>query len=63
MSRASRSTLIDISAELVLETADAGLYNFEMAEKVWLPKSQHEYDADEELVTLEERLAIQKGLI
>lgn len=56
-----KSDLIDLDAKLIHETDKARLFDFEMDEGVWLPKSQHEWDGRQ--VTLPETLAIEKGLV
>lgn len=58
-----KSNLIDLPASLVTETEKARLFEFEMQERVWLPKSMHEWDEDESIVTLTKSLAQDKGLI
>lgn len=59
----SRSEFVDLSAELVHETAGARLFNFELADEVWLAKSVHEWDEFDKVVTLRKNMAIQKGLV
>lgn len=58
-----RSDLIDLEARLVHETDKARLLDFGGDAPVWLPKSQHEWDAEDGLVTLPERVAIDRGLV
>lgn len=55
--------LIDLEARLIHETQKARLFDFGDSDPVWLPKSQHEWDKGERLVTLPERIALDKGLI
>jgi hypothetical protein len=59
-----RSTLVDIIAILVHETDKARLFKFdEDKENVWIPKSQHEWDEDTKMVTMEQSLAEEKGIV
>lgn len=58
-----KSNLIDLEARLIHETEKARRFDFGGDEPVWLPKSAHEWDEDENTVTLPEPLAIEKGLI
>lgn len=57
-----KSDLIDLPAECITETEKARLFEFENGE-AWLPKSQHEWDEISRTVTLQQRLAQEKGLI
>lgn len=59
----ARSDVIDLEANLIHETPSARLFNFEAQEKVWLPKSAHEWDEDDQIVTLREAYAIEKELV
>lgn len=58
-----KSNLIDLEARLIHETEKARRFDFGGSEPVWLPKSSHEWDAEEQTVTLPEPLALEKGLI
>lgn len=56
--------VVDLEAELVHETEKARLFNFdEDKDNVWIPKSQHEWDPEESVVTMWESVALDKGLI
>ena len=58
-----REKLVDIEgAELLHETDKAWLLGIN-GEEVWLPKSLVEYDVQDNVVTLPERVAMDKGLI
>lgn len=56
-----KSTLIDLPAELRAETPMAWLLSTDGDNRVWIPKSQAEFDG--ETLTLPEPLAQEKGLI
>lgn len=63
-----KSDLIDIDVKLLHKTENAILITQDDENKVWLPKSQIEFEEDEGgtgrvLVTLPEWLAREKGLI
>lgn len=59
-----KSDIIDLAAQLRHETEKARLFLFEMSDDpIWLPKSQHEWDPDDQTVTLKENVALEKGLI
>ena len=58
-----KSNLIDLEARLMHETEKARRFDFGGSEPIWLPKSAHEWDPVEHMVTLPEPLAIEKGLI
>lgn len=55
-----KSNLVDIPAKLHHETDKAYLFDFGLTEKVWIPKSQCEWDGKE--VTMTESVAVDKGL-
>ena len=60
--------LIELDAELVHETEDAYLLDFDGDPlggegHVWLPKSRCDFDSDNGVVRLPEWLALKKGLI
>lgn len=57
-----KSSLVDIRARKVVETEKAYKFDFGLKEQVWIPKSQCEWDAMTGKVTMEEDLAIEKGL-
>lgn len=58
----ARSTLVDIAGEIQGETEKA--YRFYDGKiTVWLPKSQCEWDAEENTMTMEEWLAKEKELL
>ena len=57
-----RSKLVYISAEVQRETEKAYLF-YDGTQKVWLPKSQCQWDADAKEMTMEEWLAKEKELI
>jgi hypothetical protein len=57
-----RDRLIDLEAKLIHETDKAWLLGIN-GEEVWLPKSLVEYDVQDKVVTLPERVAMDKGLI
>lgn len=56
-----KSDLVDIEIAKQHETEKAYLFENMKGEKVWLPKSQCEYDG--ETLTCAEWLAIERGLI
>lgn len=58
-----KSDIIDLEARLVAETEKARCFNFGDDDDMWLPKSQHEWDEDDNIVTLKEITALEKGLI
>lgn len=61
-----RHSLIDIAVVLIHETERAYLLDHGGKDNVWLPKSRCELDVNEVgvgTVTLEERLAEEKGMI
>ena len=57
-----RSKLVYISAEVQRETEKAYLF-YDGTQKVWLPKSQCQWDADAKEMPMEEWLAEEKELI
>lgn len=57
-----KSNLLDIPARLIVETEKARKFDVGLSEAVWLPKSQHEWDAMEGMITLPEDVAIEKGM-
>lgn len=54
--------LVDLDARFLHETEKARRFEFENA-TVWVPKSQHEWDEDNNIVTMPEAIAQEKGLI
>ncbi|WP_164555156.1 hypothetical protein [Paracoccus haematequi] len=58
-----RSNLIDLEARLIRETEKARCFDFGLDANVWLPKSQHEWDAGGNVVTLPEPVAVEKGIV
>jgi hypothetical protein len=64
-----RSNLVDLTVEIVHETAAAVLvHDGDQTKAVWLPKSAVEIERDEPrpglaTITLPENLAIEKGLV
>jgi hypothetical protein len=62
MSIFKRDKIIDLEAELIHETDRAWLLGIN-GEEVWLPKSLVEYNEQDKVVTLPERIAIDKGLV
>lgn len=57
-----KSNLLDIPARLVVETEKARKFDVGLKDQVWLPKSQHEWDESEGIITLPEDVAIEKGM-
>ncbi len=56
--------LVDIAGELVPPYETEKAYHFyDGATKVWLPKSQCEWDKEEKIMVMPEWLALDKGLI
>lgn len=62
MPRKGNSDLVDISGYVEFQTEKAFKF-FDGSVTVWLPKSQCEWDQDEKVMTMPERLALEKGLI
>lgn len=60
--KAQGNSTIDISGEVEFETERAYRF-YDGSIRVWLPKSQCEWDAHEHTMTMEEWLAKEKGLI
>ncbi len=56
------SDLIDIAGEIKAETERAYLF-YDGKDKVWLPKSQCEWNEETKSMTMQEWLALDKGLI
>ncbi len=56
-----KSNLIDLPAELRAETPLAWLVSTDGDNRVWIPKSQAEFE--DGVLTLPEPLALEKGLI
>lgn len=56
------SNLLDIPARFITETEKARKFDVGLKDAVWLPKSQHEWDEAEGIITLSEDLAIEKGM-
>ena len=56
-----KSNLIDLPAELRHETPLAWLISTDGANRVWIPKSQAEFE--DGVLTMPEPLALEKGLI
>lgn len=59
----TKSDLIDLDASYVHDTAGAWLLDFGLAEPVWIPKSQCEFDREDQICTMGMRIAIDKGLV
>lgn len=57
-----KSNLLDIPARFIAETEKARKFDVGLKEAVWLPKSQHEWDEAEGIITLPEDVAIEKGM-
>ena len=58
-----KNDLVDVDAILVHETENALLVDIGEPENVWLPKSSCIYYQEQEIVTVPERLAIEKGMV
>lgn len=58
-----RSNVIDLEARLIGETEKARRFDFGDDKPQWLPKSQHEWDEDDQTVTLPEWIAVERGLV
>lgn len=58
-----KSNLIDLACQLVHETERAWLLDFGGDKPVWIPKSAAEFDASDNICTMPERWALDKGLI
>lgn len=59
-----RDRLVEISGELVAPFETEKAYHFyDGSNRVWLPKSQCEWDSDEQIMTIPEWLCVEKGLI
>lgn len=64
MKKAHGNDLIDIAGELIAPRETEKAYHFyDGTTKVWLPKSQCEWDGEEKTMTMPEWLALEKGLI
>lgn len=59
----SRDRLVDLEVTLVHETPKAYLFDFELAEEVWIPKAACEYDHTDGTVAMKESYAIRKGVL
>lgn len=60
----SKSDIVDLDAILQKETELARCFTFEEGgPEVWIPKSQHEWDESEWVVSLPEHVAIEKELV
>jgi len=55
--------IVDIEASLVHETDAARLFDVGNDDNVWIPKSQHEWDPRDGVISLPENVALEKGLI
>lgn len=62
MGNSRSKTIVELEARLITETSLARKFEFEAGE-VWLPKETHEWDPEENIVSLRENLAIEKGLV
>ncbi len=60
--RRANHDLVDISGELQAETEKAYLL-FDGTTKIWLPKSQVEWNDETKTMTMPEWMALEKGLI
>jgi len=58
-----RSDLVDVPGRVRSETERAYLFHSENGMQVWLPKSQVEWDRDDQTMAMPEWLALDKGLI
>lgn len=63
MSRSARSTVVDIEVALVHETFAAWLVSVDGGASVWVPKSVADFDPADNLLTLPEAVAVEKGLV
>lgn len=54
--------LVDIAGEIKHETEKAYLF-YDGSKTVWIPKSQCEWDEMDKVMTMPERVAMDKGLI
>jgi len=57
--------VVDLDATLHAETELARGFKFseDQVDLIWIPKSQHEWDQRDWVVTVLERVAIEKGLV
>lgn len=55
--------IVTIEVDLKVETKAAYGINIGEEQLVWVPKSQCEYDEDDETLQIPEWLAIEKGLV
>lgn len=56
--------LVDLEVILLHETEAARLFKFDAdKDPVWIPKSQHEWYPEEDLISLPESVAVEKGMI
>lgn len=62
MNRRANHDLVCISCEIIAETERA-FRVYDGAKRVWLPKSQCEYDEANRMMTIPEWLAMEKELI
>lgn len=60
----TKSNIVDLDATLQAETEKARCFKFEEGgPDIWLPKSQHEWDEHDWVVSVPENVAIEKGLV
>lgn len=57
--------IVDLNATVHAETEKARGFKFseDQVDLIWIPKSQHEWDEREWVISLPEWLAIEKGLV
>ena len=57
--------VVDLDAKLHAETEKARGFKFSEYQVglIWIPKSQHEWDEHDWVVTMPENVAIEKGLV
>lgn len=58
-----KSHIVDLNVdEFIVETKEAYLFKIN-GKRVWLPKSQIEFDEEDRVVSMPERMAIDKELV
>ena len=55
--------LADVEGVVVHETEKAYLFDYGGGDPVWLPKSMCEWDADTQIMTMEQSFAEHKGVV
>ncbi len=58
-----KSDLVDIEVRVITETSKSYLFDFGGKEPVWVAKASCQYNALEDIVTMREALAIEKGMV